>query len=145
MVTELEFVSNYPRVLVFCVAYVYQCVHVCMCMGLEITAVVSWHLDSFSNMKISWLKSLTTFSLRTILKYFFIGGVQHMELVSSCDTRSPFHKNCHSKLILLLMNQPLLYVNSVVPWKMLTLHEKTRLQSAFQIQSTAQAPRHFLL
>lgn len=81
-------------------------VHVCVCMDLEITTVVSWHLGYFNNIKISWLKSLTTFSLRTILNQFSIGGAQHIQLVSFHDTRSSFNKSCHSKLILLLMNQP---------------------------------------
>lgn len=81
-------------------------VHVCMCMGLEITTAVSWHLGYFNNMKISWLKSLTTYSLRTILNQFSIGGAQHIQLVCFHDTRSPFNKSCHSKLILLLTNQP---------------------------------------
>lgn len=84
-------------------------VHACLCMGLEITIAFSWHLGSLNNMKIRWLKSLT-FSLRTILKLFFIGGAQHMKHVPSHYTKSPFNKNCQSSYFL-LMNQPLLYLH----------------------------------
>lgn len=84
-------------------------VHACLCMGLEITIAFSWDLGSFNKIKISLTLKSLTFSLRTTLKQFYIGGAQHMKLVSSHDAESPFNMNCHSSF--LLMKQPQLYLH----------------------------------